>query len=317
MKFGWVFVLVPLITGCSTKKNSGEDEAAMDVKDFFAFFRAVKPPYTISDSSFNHLSKDTPVIQREIFTQFVDDTVLAKNFGNAKPKIYPAGRVSAKKAETYLFAKAISGTRKVAYMLVFDKENIFKAALPLVILDDDPQSVQTASMDSKYTIAINRQRKKPNGDLGYKREAYIYNNIGVFTLILTESNDDLAVTSDVINPIDTLPKKNKLSGDYFVDKRNFVAVRDGRKPSELRFFVHFEKSKGTCKGELRGEAAIVKPNIAEYRESGDPCVLQFTFGANDLSMKEVHGCGNYRDSKCFFEGVYPRKKEKSKPAKKK
>ncbi len=317
MKLGWVFVLVLLISACSNKKNSEEDGAVMDVQDFFGFFRSVKLPYSVSDTSFNHLSKDTPVIQTEIFAQFVDDTVLTKNFGTAKPKIYPAGRVSTKKAETYLFAKAISGTRKVAYILVFDKENVFKAALPLVTLDNDPQSSQTASMDTKYTIAINRQRKKPNGDLGYKREAYIYNNIGVFTLILTESNDDLATTSDVNNPIDTLPKKNKFSGDYFVDKRNFVSVRDGRKPSELRFFVHFEKTKGSCKGELRGEAAIIKSNLAEYRESGDPCVLQFTFGANDLTLKEAQGCGNYRDIKCFFEGVYPKKKEKSKPAKKK
>ena len=75
--------------------------------------------------------------------------------------------------------------------------------------------------------------------------------------------------------------------------------------------------KGTCKGELRGEASITSPNVAVYRENGDPCVLQFTFGANAVTMKEVQGCGNYRDIKCFFEGTYPRKKEKPKPAKKK
>jgi hypothetical protein len=34
-------------------------------------------------------------------------------------------------------------------------------------------------------------------------------------------------------------------------------------------------------------------------------------------MKEVEGCGNHRDIKCFFEGTYPRKKEKPKTSKKK
>ena len=315
MKSGWAFVLILFILGCSNEKNSSE-KGGMDVQDFFGFFKTVKLPYIIADTSFNRLSRDTPIIQTEIFTQFVGDTLLSKNFGKATPKIYPVGRVSVKKAETYLFAKAISGSKKVAYLLVFDKENVFKAALPLIVLDSDRETSQSALMDNKYTIALSRQRKKPNGDLGYKREAYIYNNIGVFTLILTESNDDLATTADVINPIDTLSRKNKYSGDYFVDKRNFVSVRDGRKFSELRFFVHFEKSKGTCKGELRGEATLTKPNVAVYQESGDPCVLQFTFSANALSMKEVQGCGNYRDIKCFFEGVYPRKKERSKPAKK-
>ena len=316
MKFGWVLLLVLFILGCSNKKNSGDEGSVMDVQDFFGFFKTVKLPYIIGDTSFSRLSRDTPIIQTEIFAQFVGDTLLSKYFGNVKPKIYPAARVSAKKAETYLFAKAVSGSKKVAYLLVFDKENTYKAALPLMVVDNDPATLQTASMDGRYTIAINRQRKKPNGDLGYKREAYVYNNIGVFTLILTESNDDITVTADIVNPIDTLPRKNKYSGDYFVDKRNFVSVRDGRKPTELRFFVHFEKSKGTCKGELRGEAAVTKPNIALYSESGDPCVLEFTFTANTLSMKEVQGCGNYRGIKCFFEGVYPRKKEKSKPSKK-
>jgi hypothetical protein len=314
MKFGWVFSTVLFISGCSNEKNT--DDGAMDVQGFFGLFKSVKLPFTVGDTSFSNLSRDTPTIQVETFNQFVGDTMLSKIFGNAKPKIYPAARVNAKKAETYLFAKAVSGSKKAAYILVFDKEDVFKAAMPLLVVDTDPQSTQMASMDSRYTIAINRQRKKPNGDIGYKREAYIYNNIGVFTLILTESNDDLAITADVINPIDTLSRKNKLSGDYVVDKRNFVSVRDGRKASELRFFVHFEKSKGSCKGELRGEATITKPNTAVYRESGDPCVLEFTFTANSLSMKEVQGCGNYRDIKCFFEGAYPKRKERAKPTKK-
>ncbi len=316
MKFGWVFIMVLVLWGCGTKKNSGDGTGVMEVNEFFELFKPVKLPYTISDTSFK-LSKDTSTISADLLAQFVGDTILTRNFGNATPKIYPAARVNAKKAETYLFAKAVSGSKKAAYLFVFDKEKKFRAALPLLVADNDPQTTQTAWMDSKYTISTNRQRKKPNGDLGYKKDAYVYNNIGVFTLILTESNDDLAATGEVVNPIDTLPRKNKLSGDYVIDKRNFVSVRDGRRNSELRFFVHFEKSKGSCKGELRGEAKISSPNIALYRESGDPCVLEFTFTTTAVTMQEVEGCGNYRDIKCFFEGSYPRKKEKPKVTKKK
>jgi hypothetical protein len=46
-------------------------------------------------------------------------------------------------------------------------------------------------------------------------------------------------------------------------------------------------------------------------------VLEFNFTAKTVSMKEVQGCGNYRDIKCFFDGTYVRKKEKPKATKKK
>jgi hypothetical protein len=317
MKFGWVFLLIPILSGCGDKKNSGDGEAVMEVQEFLGLFKPAKLPITFADSSFNNLSKDTSFIQRNVLAQFVGDSILGKNFGNARPKIYPVARVNVKRAETYLFAKAVSASRKVAYLFVFDRDNNFKASLPMLIVDNDPLTSQTAAMDSRYTISLNRQRKRANGDLGYKKDAYVYNNVGVFTLIMTESNEDLGAGAEIINPLDSLPRKNKFSGDYFVDNKNFVSVRDGQRASQLRFFIHFEKSKGSCKGELRGEATLTKPNVALYRESGDPCVLEFSFGTNAVTMTEVEGCGNYRDIKCFFEGTYPRKKEKPKPSKKK
>jgi hypothetical protein len=316
MKSGCVIFLIPFLLGCGNKKSSNET-GVMDVKEFFKLFKPVKLPYTLGDTSFNKLSRDTPVISSELLSHFVGDTILSKQFGSSKPRIFPAARVQVKRSETYLFAKAISGQKKVAYLFTFDNDNTFKAALPLIVSDSDPETSQWASMDGKYTISINSQRRKSNGDLGYKKEAYVYNNIGAYTLILTETNADVASTTDIINPMDSLPKKNKLSGDYVADKRNFVSVRDGRHNSQLRFFVHFEKDKGTCKGELRGEARLTSPTVAVFRENGNPCVLQFTFGSSEVTMKEVQGCGNYRDIKCFFEGTYPRKKEKPKPSKKK
>src|SRR4051812_9816495 len=316
MKFGPVLFILFLLAGCGNKRNSGNGDAVMEVTEFFQIFKPVKLPYTITDTSFTKLTKDT-TINADLLSQFVADTVLTNLFGTVKPRITPAGRVSAKKAETYLFVKATSGSKKVVYLLVFDWENKFRAALPLIVTDNDPQTSQIATMDNRYTISINSQRKKVNGELGYKKDAYVYNNIGVFTLILTETNEDLAVKGEVINPLDTLPKKNKLSGDYVLDKKNFISFRDGRRNSELRFFVHFEKDKGSCEGELRGEVNLTTPDVAVYRESGDPCVLEFNFTPKSVSMKEVQGCGNYRDIKCFFEGTYVRKKEKPKPTKKK
>ena len=310
MKAGWLFLLIVFFSACGNKKTSGEEGKVKDVNDFFKLFKPLKLPYSISDTSLLRPPKDSTEIPYDVLTQFVPDSILSNYFSNnVTPKIYAAGKVTPKRAETYLFVKAINGSKRSAYLLVFDKEKKFAAALPLLVTDKDRQTSQWASMDSRYTISLNRQRKKPNGELGYKKEAYVYNNIGVFTLILTESNDDQGMTGELANPMDTLPKKNKYSGDYVKDKRNLISVRDGRRSSGIRFFVHFEKEKGTCKGELRGEAVFTKPNIAVFRQSGDPCVLELTFEANAVTMKELEGCGNYRDIKCFFEGTFPRKKE--------
>src|SRR5690242_19103843 len=108
MKFGWVILAIPLLFGCGNKKSSNES-GVMDVKEFFKLFKTVKLPYTLGDTSFNRLAKDTPVISTELLSHFIGDTVLIKQFASSKPKIYPAGRVEVKKSETYLFAKAISG----------------------------------------------------------------------------------------------------------------------------------------------------------------------------------------------------------------
>ena len=315
-------LLFPLLifSLCACKnKQAGSDEETMEVADFMELFPEKNLPFSISDSGLAKRKIDSSYISYKLLAQFVGDSTLIKQFGKTtKPRLYPLARVSQKKGETYLFLESITPARRSAYIMAFDKDEKYKAILPLIINDGDPKTYQNAAMDARYTISVNKQRKKPNGEMGYKRDAYVYNNVGTFTLILTESNESPVTAGEIINPIDTLSRKNKYSADYVKDKRNIISVRDGRKASLMRFFIHFEKDNGTCKGEFRGEATFVKPNVAIFRESGDPCVLEFTFSATSISMKELEGCGNYRDIKCFFEGSFPRKKEaKSKSAPKK
>lgn len=310
MKHSWLLaVTLIVLIGCKNKRTTLTDDQTVSSDEFVDFFPEMRLPYSIADTSLLKKNNDSALIGNKIFSQMVGDTVLKRVFGTRKPRIYHIGRVPVKKAETYLFVKAISTDKKAVYVLTFDKENKFTASLPLLVLDADPQTQQTAGMDSRYTIVMNRQRRKPDGSSIYRKDAYVYNSAGVYTLILTESNEDVAATSDVVNPLDTFARKHKHAGDYVKDKRNMIFIRDGKNSKTMRFFVHFEKDKGACKGEIRGEATYAQPNIALYRESGDPCVLQFSFTANSVTLTEVEGCGNYRDIKCFFEGSFPRKKE--------
>jgi hypothetical protein len=313
-----LLVFSGLFFACKHKKASLSGNDKVELSDFMDFFPVVKLPYQISDSIFNRDEPDSLLISYQIFTQFVTDTVLTKHFNKgSRPEMFALGKVKAGKNETYLFVKAVSSSKELAYIICFDKANKFVIAKPLFSYDEDGVVKHQAVMDNKYTLSVMHQRKNASGELIYKKDAYIYNDAGLFMLILTESNETTSKNKNLLNPIDTLPRKFKLSGDYLQDKLNLISVRDGRDASHIRFFVHFEKDNGTCKGELKGEARLINPAKAHYSSSGDPCSVDFVFTPSKVVIKELEGCGNYRDIKCFFEGAYLRQKEvKKKPAKK-
>jgi hypothetical protein len=312
-----VAILAAFIS-CKHKKISLADNEPVEVSDFIEFFQTIKLPCQFSDTSLDKHKADSLGIGFKTFTQFVPDSILSRNFGKmSHPKLYPAGKVGDKKSETYLFVKAIGTYRKVLYVICFDKSQKFSAAKPLIILDGESRGNWLATIDSKYTITLLRQRKM-DGQVFYRKEAYVYNDAGVFTLILTESNEEKPKPVSVYNPIDTLAHKHKFSGDYAQDHRNFVSVRDAKDPARMLFFVHFEKDQGTCNGELKGEAKFVSASSARFKSNRDPCAIEFSFVGNEVRMKELEACGSHRDIKCFFEGTFVKRKEpKQKPAKKK
>jgi hypothetical protein len=298
------------LMGCGHKKSEvSGTETTIEAGDFFDMFRPLTLPQNFGDSSLARKSGDS-IIRRTVFNQFVSDTLLEKYFGKTiKPKLFASGKLVVKNAETYLFVKAVGTERKALYILCFDKMKKFKTGMPLVLKDVNSETRYFSSIDRKYAISINRQRKDSEGQMLYRRNVYVYNDEGLFTLILNESNEEKSKSTTVFNPIDTLAHKRKFTGDYSQDKRNFISFRDGKNNTIVRFFVHFEKDNGKCKGELRGDAKFVSPNIARYSSNGDPCSLQFDFTDKNVRMKELEGCGNHRDIRCYFDGVYLRKKD--------
>lgn len=299
-----------MAAGCKDdKKVSLTGEEPVEVTDFIEFFPEVKLPFVVADSTLSKKISDSLLIAYSVFTQFVPDSVLKKDFNKTKPKIYPLGSVKEKGKETYLFARAVLGTKRVGYLVTFNNDDKYLNTLRLISSGEDYSHVY-GSLDKKFQITTYRERKSANGENRFKRNVYIYNSASNdFTLILTEPNEEL--NEDVLNPIDTLSQKNKYTGDYPVNKKNFISFRDGRNSSEILFFTHFEKNKGECVGELKGTARFVSSKKALYKEAGNPCTLEFTFSSSSVIMKEIEGCGSYRDIRCFFEGTYPRKKNKT------
>ena len=297
-----------LLAGCKNKKVSLKDDEVVEVSDFIEFFPEVTLPYYVYDTTLLKKQSDSLLIGNKIFAQFASDSLLNKDFGKAvKPKLYPLARIKEKGAGIYLVAKAVHGNKRAAYLLCFNDDNKFTTAMPLVKYGFDNSTTAYGLLDKKFQITTYRERRATGAEMSYKKNVYFYNNAAEsFTLILTEPNQE--IIENVYNPIDTLPKKNKYAGDYIKDKKNFIAFRDGKTASDILFFVHFEKDKGDCIGELKGAARFISPTKVQYKEPGNPCTVEFTFTAAAVTMKEIEGCGSYRDIKCFFEGSYPKKK---------
>ena len=305
----WLPLLL-LLVHCKSKKTSLKDEDEIEVTDFIDFFPDVNLPFQVADTTLLKKPSDSLMIGYKVFTKFVPDSILNKEFGNGvKPHLYALGKTEEKGKEKYLFAKAISGSKRVGYLFTFSRDNTFLHAMPIVRTGTDNYSDSYGMLDNKFQITTYRERKKNGGDIEFKRNVYFYNKAtGDFTLIMTEPN--VEIIQDIINPIDTFPHKNKFAGDYVKDKKNFISVRDGKNNAEIHFFIHFEKENGTCNGELKGKARFIGNAMAQYHESGSPCTIELAFTGSRVNVKETDGCGAYRDIKCFFEGSYPKRKKK-------
>jgi hypothetical protein len=308
------------ILGCGHKKSSLSGEELVEVSDFIEFFQPVQLSYSFADNVLEAKEKDSLLISYKVFTQFVPDSVLNKVFGKGiKPKIYPMGKVESSGAETYLFVKTITTDKKAVFILGFDKKQQFIAGMPALRLDQNASTTQSMVMDKKYTITKTILRKNADGSMSEGKDVYVLNaDAKNFMLIMTDALDDKI--TELVNPIDTLPRKNKLSADYASGKMNLVSIRDGRKNDRITFFIYFEKNNGECRGELKGEAILRSSSIAEYHENGESCVLKFYFTSSSVTLKEEEACGSHRGVRCLFDGNFSRKKEfkpksgKSKPA---
>jgi hypothetical protein len=304
-----VVLMITLLYSCKSKKPSLAGEDPVEMSDFIDFFPDVKLSYQFNDSAVLKKGVDSLLISYKVFTQFVPDSVMYQFFGkNVKPKIYPMGKTKVSGGETYLFVKAIAGDKKSALLFAFDKKDVYMDGMELLKVDQYASTQQLASMDKGYSISKTIVRKNPDASISEGKDVYgLSNDTRKFNLIMTDALDDKM--TELANPIDTFSRSFKYAADYGSGKMNLVSIRDGRKKDRLRFFIHFEKNNGACTGELKGEAIIKSPTVAEYRLGGDPCVLRFTFTATAVILKEMEGCGAHRGLRCSFDGPFGKKKE--------
>ena len=296
------------------KKSAEKKEDAAPSPSLTAYFKEGSVPFGVSDTSLLKTT-DTTSIPAATISPLIADSVKNSYFGKSTGiKYSPLAKLQQKGKESYYVVKASSGNKKAALLLVFDKGNAFGASYPLLLADDDANTSQTAVIDKNFTITKTTTLRSGPEVTGEGKEVVAYDaNAKSFSLIMMDAlNDNPA---ELRNPIDTFSKKNKLAGDYFLNKKNLISVRDGRYPNQLLVFIHTENETGDCVGQLKGEFILTTSTTAAYRQGGDPCVLNLTFDGNNVSMAEERGCGNYRGLDCPLSGTFTRKKPQSaKPA---
>ncbi|MBZ4190984.1 hypothetical protein [Niabella beijingensis] len=312
----WLLLLAAVVlVACGQKKKkkmTGGD--AVNVEEFIEVYPALQLPFTYADTSFPATENDSARIAPEILHQFIPDSVTQKVFGpGVQPGYYPVGAVQAGKGgEFYLLTRGVSKERKVLLITAHDKQKQFIAGLPVIKLTRNTDVSISMTIDQRLNISKDLTQRLPNGIEISGHDVFVFNQAAKnFSLIMTDSLGD--GFTELINPIDTLPRKQKYAADYSDRKMNLISIRDGQREGRFRFFIHLEKNNKECVGELKGDGVFVSPTVAEYRQGGDPCVIKFTFSNNGVALEEVEGCGSRLGAlQCSFNGEYPKKKEKKK-----
>ena len=313
--FNRLLILLTLFSvvfiGCKHKKTNLQGDAPVKVNDFMAAFSPIILPFTVADSNI-HAFEDTLSIGHFVFGQFVPDSILGEIVNTEKKySIHPVGRFE-KEKETYLIVNITQKKKTQVVVVAFDKKsNTFLAAKTLINDGEEDGYIHSLSINKEPTFTVGKEKIDPQTkQLVFTHVGWIYNTAGIFMVIVNDTNEDIRKVGVILNPIDTLPRKNKLSGEYATDKKNFISIRDGKDANTYQFFIHFEKKEGACVGELKGILQMKSSQDGIYSQGGDPCIIDFNFEGNEVTLKEKGSCGNRRGMDCFFDDTFVKKRGK-------
>jgi hypothetical protein len=309
-------LLASLLTACKSKakKVLSADDENVSSQDFVEFFDEKTPPLLFSDTAFKNKPQDSAGISRGNFARFAPDSIFKPLYGSKKPQLYAVGRVRNGEAEHYLFVRT-AGVKNAIYLLVFDEKYTYKSSMMLLSNPRKSAEPDEVSIDKNLLISFTDRYRQTDGSLAQYHQIFVYNTAGTFTKIL-EDGLQQGEKLEVLNPIDSLPRKNKLSGNYGGNENNYLSLRDGSTPNEYQFFLYMNKGQGSeCRGELKGSFKLIGSDSAMYETQAEVCMLGFKFWSGQVRITEVKGCSSRHPAGCTFDAVYKRMKQQA-PAKK-
>ncbi len=299
-------VCCALLAACGGKKDKNEETTAgFKENEFTRSFPSLNLKFQLSDSLLARTGKQDKPIAVTGKNYFPDSLVYAVFGKGAKPKFYPLGKAANGSEELYVVLKAVEGDKQAAFLLCYDGSLIYKDGLVFCESDNDPKTFHSASLDRSFNIIIRKETYHTREDISVVERALVYNAEGFFMDVM---NNDPEKKLALVNPIDTLAAKGKFSGDYAAQGQNFISIRDGKDSGEFIFYYYMDKGED-CRNTIRDVARLTSKNTAVFKKDGDPCVFTFTFGNNQVTLKEEDGCGNYRGLNCTLNGSFSKKKK--------
>ncbi|RFS24818.1 hypothetical protein DVR12_06385 [Chitinophaga silvatica] len=309
-RFFLVLLTIGVFAACKTKKGTGQDNEPMTFDDFQALFTPGTLPYRLTPDSLLLKTADSLALDSAGLS-FLTDTLSKGDFDRGtRVKYFPLQKIKGNLVD-YFAVKATSKSEAKGYLCFLDKKGKYLNKLRVADTGSDDGVIMSLNLDAKNVIKISSETKVAGGKTALKEDFYMVNADGSTTLIMTNSNGP-TTAAQIFNPIDTLPRKHKFSGDYTAGDMSILSIRDGNDGKTFLFFISFSKDNGNCKGELSGKGEYLPGNKGEYNDKGSACGLSFQFSSTHVSIKEIGGCGAYRGIKCFFEGSFAKKIEKKK-----
>jgi hypothetical protein len=306
-------VACTLFYSCGSKeKEKGSVQTLVD-NEFTEQFSELKLSIIVADTTLDKLVSKEKTLKLFAKKYFPDSLIQTYFDRSEKVTFFPIGKAQNEDQEIYIVIKATSGTKRAAFLLVYDNQLVYKDGILICKTDADSKTTYSSIIDKTFDITIRKSETVIGGDPILTETFLAYNTVGKLGKVVTnDSEDDI----DLTNPIDTLPQTKKFTGDYYIDKKNFISLRDSKDSGELVFFYHFEKEKNDCNGEIKDQILFTGPNTAAYMHDGEPCVMNLQFTGTQLILKEDHGCGNKRPLDCTLDGNFTKKASKPKDPKK-
>ncbi|NLU93226.1 hypothetical protein [Chitinophaga sp. Ak27] len=305
-----LLLAIGVLAACKSKKKTGRGDEPMTFEDFQALFTPGTLPYKLTPDTLQLKLADSLALDTAAM-HFLPDTLGKGDFGKREQVDYfplqriPGGVVN------YMVVRGDGRSQSVGYLCFFDKKGKYLSRIRVANTGSADGTTSSLLIDNKNVIKISSEKRLDGNRSALKEDFYMVDAKGTTTLIMTNSNGP-ANAGQIFNPIDTLPRKHKFSGDYTAGDMSIVSIRDGEDNKTFQFFITFSKDNGACKGELSGKGNYLAGNRGEYKDKESSCGISFQFSAGRVNIREIGGCGAYRGIKCFFEGGFVKKAEKKK-----
>lgn len=307
----WLLIgMTCLFFACKQKTPEQSGNTPMKITDFYKAFNTLPLPIIMNDSTLDQI-KEGPAIEREQLSQIINTTALDSIVPgkNKKTSFLPLFQIT-KDGNHYLILKLKQTLTSKIGILVFNKENKFMDYKSIINFSNEKHKInyqpKTVTINNEPSFLIAETKINSAREPYHEKTAWAYSE-GKLRIIFFDSDQKIK-DQKIINPIDTLTTNNEFSGNYELNARNFITLRDNGAANKYQFFLHTENDGESCIGELKGVLNFNK-NTASYSEKGDACHIQFTITKNNISIKEDGNCGNHRGINCNFDESFNRKKK--------